>query len=100
MENKESQLPEGINLTIPQITKFKQPEWVFQFDNDEPVVFAWCEQPEDEPRLSLDFKGESSSTLFFTSTSGKTFKIFSREITEPTIKMLEQNIVIKQDGAE
>jgi hypothetical protein len=94
-ETQEQQLPEGFELVDIQATKFKHPEWVFQFDNDEPVVFAWCEQEEDNPRLSFNLKAETNSTLFFKSPGGKTFKIFSREITEPTLKMLEQNIIIK-----
>lgn len=98
MENQETQelqLLEGFESVSPQVTKFKQPEWVFQFDNDEPVVFAWCEQEEDNPRLSFDMRGETNSTLLFNSPSGKSFKVFAREITEPTLKMLEQNIIIR-----
>lgn len=94
-ENQNQDLGQDeFHISNPEKIRFAQPEWVFQFDEDEPIVFAWSEQPDDTAKIIIEMKGESNSTLFFKSTNGKTFKIFSREITEPTLKMLEQNIII------
>jgi hypothetical protein len=83
---------EELFLKTQENISFKRPEWVFQFDDNEPVVFAWSNDEEEPGEVNISLKGDSSSTLTFIDRDGKkTFKIFAREITEPTLKMIEQN---------
>ncbi len=78
-------------LQTPEIVEFEQAEWVFQFDNEEPVVFAWANTPGEKAEVSINLKSNSGTNLEFRDRNGKVFRIFAREITEPTLKMLEQN---------
>ncbi len=86
---------------IQENIEYNQAEWVFQFEKEEPVVFAWCNKPRnsEEPmeELHLKLKADSSSIIEFKDRHGKTFKIFAREITEPTLKMLEQDHLIEDE---
>lgn len=75
----------------PTLVEFKQAEWVFQFDNNDPVVFAWVNDPNEPGELNLNLKPNNQSDLPFTDRNGRSFKIFAREITEPTLKMIEQS---------
>jgi hypothetical protein len=90
--NKENQ-----NQSNPSQIRFKQPEWVFQFEGEEPIVFAWCNSPQIEDKednLVLTLPSTSNCLVTFRSPSGKQMKIFAREITENTLKMLEHNYEI------
>lgn len=79
-------------LETPEIVTFKRPEWVFQFDDNEPIVFAWSNDEEEPGEVTISLKGNSNSNITFMDRDGKrTLKLFSREITEPTLKMIEQN---------
>ena len=74
--------------------KFKQAEWVFQFDGEEPIVFAWCNSPSndgEDDNLVLKLTPTSDCSLNFKSYTGRELKIFAREITDQTLKMLEQD---------
>lgn len=65
------------------ISRIKRPEWVFQFDNEEPVVFAFYngdEENEEPKELTIRLSGDiEGNDLLFKSPSGKVFKIFARE---------------------
>ena len=74
-----------------EVVPFNQAEWVFQFDEDEPTVFAWCNEPNDPTNVNLTLTPDTRTDVVFKSANGKMMKIFAREITEPTLKMLEQN---------
>jgi len=87
----------GINQEVIQ---FKQAEWVFQFDKGEPTVFAWCNDSEEPGDLSIKLSPNSSSNIEFKDRDGRSFKIYAREITEPTLKMLEQDGSVDVDLQE
>jgi hypothetical protein len=58
--------------------KFENAEFCFQFDNEEPVAFAWG--PGD---LKITISPTTDGCTVFTDKNGKTFKIFARpHITE------------------
>ena len=96
---------DGINSSISlakplDYIQFKQAEWVFQFEGGEPTVFAWCNDPENPGDLSIKLAPNSSSTIEFKDRDGRSFKIYAREITEPTLKMLEQDGSVDVDLQE
>ena len=85
---------DSLYIPLEEAIEFNQTEWVFQFGDEEPVVFAWensQDQDSDKTGLTLHLKGNSKSSLEFRDRNGKTFKIFAREMTEPTLKMLENS---------
>jgi hypothetical protein len=56
---------------------FENVEWVFQFDNDEPTLFA---KPLDNTKkLVIEINNTSTSNICFYDGNGKTFKIFATE---------------------
>jgi len=92
VEIEATEIPGVSGSLITSVVEFQRPEWVFQFDDNEPVVFAWSNDEEEPGEVNISLKGDSNSTLTFVDRDGKkTFKIFAREITEPTLKMIEQN---------
>lgn len=57
-------------------------EWCFQFDDDEPVVFATASEKNftSEPKISFTLTNRIDSTItFFNEKSGKKLKIYTRE---------------------
>jgi hypothetical protein len=62
-------------LSIAPSVVFQQTEWVFQFDEGEPVVFA---SQQEEPNLTITLSNTSQSSIEFTDNNRK-FKIFARE---------------------
>jgi hypothetical protein len=72
-------------MNIRQPEKLEQCEWVFQFDDDEPQIFAWTsENPIDEdPTVTFTVGNTKDAYISFTNKeSGKRFKLFARELTE------------------
>ena len=71
------------NLNIaPLLGKvtFENPEWCFQFDNEEPHII-YLNSSETDPinkKLVIEIKGDSTSNIVFQK-DGKQFKIFARE---------------------
>jgi hypothetical protein len=82
----EGQIPdEATEMKILGIEEFSQAEWVFQFDNDEPVVIAWSNDTTEAGELSFILKPNSGSNITFQSQDGKkTLRIFSREMSDET----------------
>ena len=58
--------------------KFDDCEFVFQFDNDEPVVFATTSKNSFSRSLTIKIDSTSHGNLTFNH-NGRTFKIFARE---------------------
>jgi hypothetical protein len=59
-------------------------EWCFQFDEDEPQVFAWTDEllnQSEEPKVIFTVTNGKNSFISF-SKENKTFKIFARELSE------------------
>jgi hypothetical protein len=60
--------------------KFMPCEWVIQFDNDEPQVFAIADENVAVPELAIKLQNTSESHITFVdSTNNKSFKIYARE---------------------
>ena len=71
-----------VKLSEPK--KMEQCEWCFQFDDDEPKVFAWTNEDmqNEEPQVQFTISNNEHSNITFTHKDGNVFKIFAREITE------------------
>lgn len=60
--------------------KFNPCEWVIQFDNDEPQVFAVADENVETPELAIKLQNTSESHITFVdSANNKSFKIYARE---------------------
>lgn len=97
MENE--QKAEVVKLENPNNTlqliaseKLEQCEWVFQFDEDEPQVFAWTNEDMEgeEPQVQFTISNTKNSNITFTHKNGKSFKIFAREMTEAGREMQQK----------
>lgn len=62
-------------LTIQPTVIFQNTEWVFQFDDEEPTVFA---SQQDEPNLTIMLNNTNNASIEFTN-NNRRFKIFARE---------------------
>ena len=107
-ENKEFDLEANINtgfegqteMEILGITEFAQAEWLFQFDEDEPVTIAWSNDSTEPGELAFVLKPNSGSTVVFQSRDGKkTLRLFARELTEER-KELMSYTPIEINGSE
>lgn len=78
-------------VKIPDVVEFDQAEWVFQFDEDPPVVIAWSSTEETAGTLTFSLQANSGSNLIFKSGDGqKMLKIYSREMPESRRRELRQ----------
>ena len=68
---------ENLGIDIKQ-ERISNVEWVFQFDNDEPVFLL---EPIDSKTKKLEFtiSNLTGSNIHFKDGKGKEFKIFARE---------------------
>jgi hypothetical protein len=84
MENENLE-PIG-ELKLAPSEKFEQCEWVFQFDEDEPQIFAWTGEDvskNEDPTVTLTIGNTKNAYISFKNKiSEKVFKIFARELTE------------------
>ena len=62
-------------LTIQPTVTFQHTEWVFQFDDEEPTVFA---TQQEEPNLTITLNNTNNASIEFTN-NNRRFKIFARE---------------------
>ena len=65
--------------------KYEECEWCFQFDEDEPQVFAWtgeADNLDEEPKVIFTITNAENSYITFTHKNGKSFKLFARELTD------------------
>lgn len=69
-------------------------EWVFQFDNDDPQVFAWTDpelNKDEDPKVIFTITNiENSYITFQNGKSGKIFKLFARELSDDGRAMREK----------
>jgi len=81
------------------IEDFDQAEWVFQFDEDEPITIAWSNDETEPGELNFILKPNSGSSVSFQSVDGKkTLRIFSRKLTEKRKNQLESPIFPISNG--
>ena len=72
-----------LNLFKPKVKpltdnpEFKKPEWVFQFNNDEPVLLEKADKR--SKKLVIEIGIKKNSALTFKDDKGNEFKIFPRE---------------------
>ena len=71
----------SVQPTEPKL--IEDAEWCFQFFNNEPIVFAWANEPNESSPLVLQLRPEEGEGLNFQQ-NGMTFRIFPRPITEET----------------
>jgi hypothetical protein len=90
MENEKLEPIGTIQMTPSK--KLEQCEWCFQFDDDEPKVFAWTEEDmtDEDPTVTFTIGNTEGAYVSFTK-DGKTFKLFARELTEEGKKLREFN---------
>lgn len=62
-------------LTFQPVETFQNTEWVFQFDDEEPTIFA---TQQTEPHLTITLNNTSNASIEFTN-NNRRFKIFARE---------------------
>ena len=72
------------SINIKQPNKYEECEWCFQFDDNQPQVFAWTDENmgDDEPQVQFTISNNEHSNITFTHKDGNVFKIFAREMTE------------------
>lgn len=74
----EFELPE-----IPDIENYDMAEWLFQFDNDEPVVIAWSNTEEEPGELTFTLRANSESSIIFSNSDGtKKLTLYARKMSE------------------
>jgi hypothetical protein len=79
-----------IKMTPPE--KLEQCEWVFQFDEDEPQIFAWTSEDmtDEDPTVTFTVSNTKDAYISFTNReTGKKFKLFARELSKEGKEMRE-----------
>ena len=115
-KTKKEQVVEEIPQTLalestPQVSltqkKYEECEWCFQFDEDEPQIFAWTDEElnkDEDPKVIFTITNVKDSYITFQNgKTGKIFKIFAREISSEGKELREkQREAIKnlQNGSE
>ena len=81
-----------IKLAEPK--KYEQCEWCFQFDEDEPQIFAWTDDNLDrseDPKVIFTIANlENSYISFENAKTGKSFKLFARNLSDEGRKLREE----------
>ena len=90
IEEQSEQLQPTGNITLSQ-KKYEECEWCFQFDEDEPQIFAWTDNESDkneDPKVIFTITNvENSYITFQNGKTGKVFKLFARELTNEGIEL-------------
>ena len=85
IEDQSEQLQPIGDITLSQKT-YEECEWCFQFDEDEPQVFAWTDDDlnkSEDPKVIFTITNvENSYITFQNGKTGKVFKLFARELSE------------------
>jgi hypothetical protein len=77
MSNKEIKSQQlGITTSFEP---FKNVEWAFQFNNDEPIKFAEPDEFNTDKGLTFTLGNRGDSNIVFTDGKGNEFKLFARE---------------------
>jgi hypothetical protein len=89
-KTKKTKKEEVVEFKSPEVTlrqkKYEECEWCFQFDEDEPQVFAWTDDElnkSEDPKVIFTITNvENSYITFQNGTTGKLFRLFARELSE------------------
>ena len=89
-------------LKMREPERLKECEWCFQFDNDEPKVFAWTNDDDDDESPTVTFTiGNTKEAYISFTKDDKTFKLFARELSDEGRKLRdyqnELNEAFKKD---
>ena len=90
IEDQSEQLQPIDDIVLSQ-KKYEDCEWCFQFDEDEPQVFAWTDDDlnkSEDPKVIFTITNvENSYITFQNGKTGKIFKLFARELTNEGIEL-------------
>lgn len=78
---KSTKIMETVKINSDSIFQYKNPEWVFQFNNDEPLVLSQAKEPSTK-QFTMVVGNTSTSNIVFSDGKGNEFKIFAREQTK------------------
>ena len=85
IEDQSEQLEPIGSIALSQ-KKYEDCEWCFQFDEDEPQVFAWTDDElnkSEDPKVIFTITNvENSYITFQNGKTGKLFRLFARELSE------------------
>jgi hypothetical protein len=90
-------------VTLRQSEKLEQCEWCFQFDGDEPQIFAWTgenDSKDEEPKVMFTITNTKDSYINFTHKNGKSFKLFARELTDEGKQLRAKQIELTKQNLE
>jgi hypothetical protein len=76
-EIMEEDAKDGLYGKLIASETFENVEWVFQFDEDEPILLA--KPLEDTKEFVIRIGNNNQSNIWFYDGNGKKFKIFARE---------------------
>ena len=83
--------------------KLEHCEWCFQFDNDEPQIFAWTgenDSKDEEPKVMFTITNTKDSYISFTHKDGKSFKLFARELTDEGKQLRNRQLELTKQNLE
>jgi hypothetical protein len=89
-------------ITLAQ-EKLENCEWCFQFDGDEPQIFAWTgenDSKDEEPKVMFTITNTKDSYINFTHKNGKSFKLFARELTDEGKQLRAKQIELTKTNIE
>jgi hypothetical protein len=100
---KEKVLEPIAELKLTQPEKLQNCEWCFQFDEDEPQIFAWTgedDNKDEEPKVMFSITNTKDSYINFTHKNGKSFKLFARELTDEGKQLRAKQIELTKPNLE
>ena len=83
--------------------KLEHCEWCFQFDNDEPQIFAWTgddDSKDEDPKVIFTITNTKDSYISFTHKDGKSFKLFARELTDEGKQLRNKQLELTKQNLE
>ena len=83
--------------------KLEHCEWCFQFDNDEPQIFAWTGEDmntDEDPKVIFTVSNTKDSYITFTHKNGKSFKLFARPLSEAGKELRNQQMLSLKNELE
>ena len=102
-QTQEENLESIGEVKMTSAEKLEQCEWVFQFDGDEPQIFAWTgeDMTNEEPTVTFTISNTKDAYISFTSKqNGKRFKLFARELSDEGKKLREHNLKSVIDASQ
>ena len=95
IEDQSELLQQLGEIKLAEPKRLKDCEWCFQFDEDEPQVFAWTGEDDDtneEPKVIFTITNTEDSYISFTHKNGKNFKLFARELSSSGKELRDKQI--------